>query len=613
MSTSTEESNWTRERVVVRFAGDSGDGMQLTGTRFTEASALAGNDLATFPDYPAEIRAPAGSLGGVSGFQVQFASTAVFTPGDRPDVLVAMNPAALARNVRDLEDGAIVIADADQFTDKNLARAGFTGNPLEDGSLDRFRLHAVPLTALTLGALDELELSKRDKERCRNFFALGLTSWMFGRSLDPSMSWIGRRFGDTITAVANRTALQKGYDFGITAEIFAHPIEVGAAPIEPGEYRSITGNTALAIGLATAGHLAGRPFVYAGYPITPASDILHELSKLKHYDVRTIQAEDEIAAACMAIGAAYGGAIGVTASSSPGIALKGEAVGLAVCAELPLVIIDVQRAGPSTGMPTKVEQSDLNLVMYGRNGESPLVVLAAADPTDCFDIAIEAVRIATKYMLPVFILTDAYVANGAGPWKIPSVDALPDIRVEGASETEDFLPYARDPETLARPWAIPGTPGLEHRIGGLEKADGTGNISYDPANHQRMSDLRQAKVEGIARDIPELEAEGDADARVLVLSWGGTYGTVRTACQELRRRGARLAHAHLRYMNPMPANTAELLRSYDRVIVPELNKGQLAALVRSRYVIDVESVAKIEGQPFMVSELVARIGDALGA
>lgn len=611
--TTTTPTTERRERVVVRFAGDSGDGMQLTGTRFTEASALAGNDIVTFPDYPAEIRAPAGSLGGVSGFQVQFAAEAVFTPGDRPDVLVAMNPAALARNVGELEDGAVVIADEDQFTDKNLARAGFEGNPLEDGSLSRFRLHAVPLTKATLGALEELDLSKKNKERCRNFFALGLTCWMFGRSLEPTQEWVRRRFGDSDIAEANLLALQKGWDFGITAEIFASPVEVPAADIEPGEYRSITGNAAIALGLTAASQLAERSFVYAGYPITPASDILHELSKLKTYDVRTVQAEDEIAACCVAIGASYGGSIGVTASSGPGIALKGEAIGLAVCAELPLVIVDVQRAGPSTGMPTKVEQSDLYLALYGRNGESPMVVLAAQEPTDCFAIAIEAVRLATKYMVPVFILTDAYVANGAGPWKIPSVDSLPSIRVENAEPIEDFLPYARDPETLARPWAVPGTPGLEHRIGGLEKAEGTGHISYDPGNHQRMSDARAAKIAGIANDIAPLEAFGDVDGSTLVLSWGSTFGSVRAATKELRARGAKVAHAHLRHLNPMPANTAELLASYDRVIVPELNMGQLAAVVRDRFLVDVKSIAKIEGQPFKVSELVARIGDLLGA
>lgn len=599
------------DRVVIRFAGDSGDGMQLTGARFSETSALAGNDISTFPDYPAEIRAPAGSLGGVSGFQIQFASTTIFTPGDRPDVLIAMNPAALARNVAELPKGAVIIVDEDQFSDKNIARAGFEQSPLTDGSLDRFRAHPVPITKATLTALEELDLTKRQKERCRNFFALGVSFWMYGRSLEPTMKWIGSKFGETLVGDANKIALQKGYDYGMTAEIFASPVVIKAAEIAPGTYRSITGNQALALGLAVAGQLAARELVYAGYPITPASDVLHELSRMKHFSVKTIQAEDEIAAACAAIGASYGGALGVTASSGPGIALKGEAIGLAVSTELPLVILNVQRAGPSTGMPTKVEQADLNMSLFGRNGESPMVVLAAQSPSDCFDIVIEAVRIATKYMVPVFVLSDAYVANGAEPWKLPDVSSLPDIRVANHTDPEGFQPFKRDPETLARPWAVPGTPGLEHRIGGLEKAENTGHISYDPDNHQRMSELRQQKVDGIANDIPALEVFGE-DAETLVLSWGSTFGSVRAATTQLQNGGAKIAHAHLRHLSPFPANLGEVLARHKRVLIPELNMGQLAAVIRSTFPGEAESIAKIQGQPFKVSELVARINDALG-
>ncbi|MFT6397959.1 MAG: 2-oxoglutarate ferredoxin oxidoreductase subunit alpha [Bradymonadia bacterium] len=598
------------DRVVIRFAGDSGDGMQLTGARFTETSALAGNDISTFPDYPAEIRAPAGSLGGVSGFQIQFASTTIFTPGDRPDVLIAMNPAALARNVAELPKGAVIIVDEDQFTEKNINRAGFEQSPLEDGSLDRFRTHPVPITKATLTALEGVDLTKRQKERSRNFFALGISFWMYGRSLAPTLAWVDSKFGATAVGEANKLALQKGYDYGMTAEIFASPVVIKAAEIAPGTYRSITGNQALALGLAVAGQLAGREVVYAGYPITPASDVLHELSRMKHFSVKTIQAEDEIAAACMAIGASYGGSLGVTASSGPGIALKGEAIGLAVSTELPLVILNVQRAGPSTGMPTKVEQSDLNMCLFGRNGESPMVVLAAQGPSDCFDIVIEAVRIATKYMVPVFVLSDAYAANGAEPWKLPDVDSLPNIRVENHTDPEGFEPFMRDPETLARPWAVPGTPGLEHRIGGLEKAETTGHISYEPLNHERMSELRQQKVDGIANDIPALEVFGD-DEETLVLSWGSTFGAVRAATTDLQKAGAKVSHAHLRYLSPFPANLADILARHKRILIPELNMGQLAAVIRSDFPVQAESIAKIQGQPFKVSELVARISDAI--
>lgn len=597
------------DSVIVRFAGDSGDGMQLTGSRFSETSALAGNDIATLPDYPAEIRAPAGSLGGVSGFQIQFASHRVFTPGDRPDVLIAMNPAALARNVAELPDGGTVIVDEAAFTTKNLNRAGFETNPLEDGSLERLTVHAAPITKSTLTALDEIsELTKREKERCRNFFALGLTYWMFERSLEPTKKWIATKFGlDTPVGRANAIALQKGYDYGITAEVIPGTVLVKPAPIAPGRYRSITGNTATAFGIASVGQQCQRPVVYAGYPITPASDILHELSKLKAYGVETIQAEDEIAAACMAIGASYGGALGMTASSGPGIALKGEAIGLAAATELPLVIIDVQRAGPSTGMPTKAEQSDLFLAMNGRNGESPCVVVAPRSPSDCFDMIREAFRISTKYMVPVFFLSDAYLANSAEPWRIPSLASLPAIELEAPTDAEGFLPYERDPETLSRPWAFPGMEGFEHRIGGLEKAEGTGHISYDPANHQHMSELRRDKVERIASDIEPLEVDGDLDAELLLVSWGSTWGAIHTAVHQARRRGRAVAHAHFRHLAPLPANTEEVLRAYPKVLAPELNLGQLASLLRARFLIDIESFAKIQGQPFRVSELTHRI------
>lgn len=601
-----------RDSVIIRFAGDSGDGMQLTGTRFTETSALAGNDIATLPDYPAEIRAPAGSLGGVSGFQLQFASHDVHTPGDRPDVLVAMNPAALARNLSDLAPGATVVVDADTFVDKNLIRAGFEADPLEDGTLAAYTAHTVPISKLTLDALADIKaLTKREKERCRNFFALGLTFWMFGRDPGPTRHWIEQKFGaDTAVAKANRKALQKGYDYGVTAEL-GTPVTVKAAPAaEPGTYRSITGNLAMAYGFAAASHLAERELVLASYPITPASDILHAMSGLKTFGVRTIQAEDEIAAVAMAIGASYGGAIGLTTSSGPGIALKSEAISLAISAELPLVVVDVQRAGPSTGMPTKVEQADLYQALYGRHGEAPLVVLAPSTPAECFDMAVEAVRIATKYMTPVILLSDAYLANGAEPWKVPDVSTLPRIAVPNA--TADgldgaFRPFVRDEKTLARPWAVPGTRGLEHRIGGLEKADGTGHISYDPANHERMSHLRAEKVARVAHDVPPLVVEGDVDADTLVLGWGSTYGPIRVAADRARSEGHKVAQAHLRYLSPMPANTADVLARYDRILLPEKNLGQLAKVLRAEFGVDVTPYSRITGLPFRAAEIHDRL------
>lgn len=606
-----------RDSVVVRFAGDSGDGMQLTGTRFTETAALAGNDIATLPDYPAEIRAPAGSLGGVSGFQVQFSSESIFTPGDHPDVLVAMNPAALKRNVNDLQKGALIIADEDQFSDKNLKRAGWESNPLEDDTLEDFRVIVVPITRLTVEALSEIaELNPREKERSKNFFALGLTFFMFGRNMASTQAWIRAKFGKNEALLkANLMALQKGFDYGLTVEAIAFKVEVPAAQIEPGEYRSITGNKATALGFVAAAQLAERELVQATYPITPASDILHELSGLKHYNVKTVQAEDEIAAVCMALGASYAGAIGLTSSSGPGIALKGEAIGLAIGVELPLVVINVQRAGPSTGMPTKTEQADLFQALYGRHGESPLVVLAPSSAADCFEIAIEAVRLATKYMTPVIFLSDGYVANSAEPWRIPDVSTLPSIKVSNAAPIgpdETFLPFARDEKTLARPWAVPGTAGLEHRIGGLEKAEGTGNISYDPKNHQHMTDIRQEKIDRIAYDIAPQEVFGDEEGDLLVVGWGGTYGALRTAVTRARTAGKNVSHIHIRNLSPFPANLGDILKRFKHVMVAELNNGQLATVLRSTYGIDVVSHTKVEGQPFRVSEILSRIVEMEG-
>lgn len=604
MSTQSSE---VRESVVIRFAGDSGDGMQLTGDRFTETAALAGNDIATLPDYPAEIRAPAGSIGGVSGFQVQFSSEEIYTAGDSPDVLVAMNPAALRSNLSDLEPGALILADSDQFTDKNLKRANFSANPLEDGSLDKFRVLGVPITTLTVESLKDAEgLTPREKERCKNLFSLGLTYYMFGRDMSTTQAWIRSKFGKKPNLMnANLIALQKGYDFGVTIEAVAHKVEVPKARITPGIYRSITGNQATALGFAAAAHLSKRTVVQATYPITPASDILHELSSLKNHGVTTIQAEDEIAAAAMAIGASWAGGIGLTSSSGPGIALKGEAIGLAVASELPLVVINVQRAGPSTGLPTKTEQSDLNQALYGRHGEAPLIVIAPQSASDCFDAAIESVRLTTKYMTPVMYLSDGYVANSAEPWRVPQVSDLPDISVSNAEVGENpFMPYARDPQTLARPWAVPGTAGLEHRIGGLERQDGSGNISGVPANHAHMTFIRQEKVDRIANDIPLQEVYGDPEGGdVLIIGWGGTYGSLRAATLRARRQGKSVSHAHIRYLSPFPKNLEEILSRFKTVIVAELNNGQLAGVLRARFLADVKSFTKIEGQPFRVNEI----------
>ena len=592
------------ESVVIRFAGDSGDGMQLTGGRFTSETALSGNDLATFPDFPAEIRAPAGSLPGVSGFQLHFADHDILTPGDRPDVLVAMNPAALKTNLLDLPNGGTLIVDTDAFTDRNLKKAGYLSNPLEDGSLGDYQLHAVPLTSMTVGALKEIDgVTPREAERAKNMFALGLMSWLYGRPVESTTEFLEKKFAKRPEiAAANLKAFNTGYAFGETSEAFAVQYEVKPAKLPPGLYRQITGNTALSYGLIAASKLSGLDLFLGAYPITPASSILEELARHKAFGVRTFQAEDEIAAAGAALGAAFGGALGVTTSAGPGIVLKSETVGLAIALELPLVVIDVQRAGPSTGMPTKPEQADLLMVLFGRNSESPVPVLAAATPGDCFYAAIEAARVALTYRTPVYLLSDAYLANGAEPWRIPDVSSLEPIPVDFATAgDEPFLPYKRDPETLARPWAIPGTPGLEHRIGGLEKANETGNVSYDPENHDLMTQLRAQKVAGIR--VPDIEVDHGEGADLLVLSWGGTYGPVHAGVRRVREQGHTVAHAHLRWLNPFPENLGDVLRSYERVLVPEMNLGQLRQLVRARYLVDAVGYNRVTGKPFRASEI----------
>ncbi len=593
--------------VIIRFAGDSGDGMQLTGDRFTSETAMLGNDLATFPDFPAEIRAPAGSLPGVSGFQVHFADHDILTAGDRPDVLVAMNPAALKANVHDVPKGGTIIVDTDSFTDRTFQKAGYGANPLEDGSLGDYHLHEVALTSMTVGALKGIEgVTPREAERSKNFFALGLMSWLYHRPTDGTIDFIARKFAKRPEIVeANTRAFRAGWNYGETSEDFAVSYEVAPAPLAPGTYRQITGNTALSYGLIAASKLAGLPLFLGAYPITPASSILEELAGRKEFGVVTFQAEDEIAAVGAAVGAAFGGALGVTASAGPGVVLKAETVGLAIALELPLLILDIQRAGPSTGMPTKPEQADLLMVLFGRNGESPVPVVAASTPSQCFDAAIEAARIALKYRTPVYLLSDAYLANGSEPWLIPDVAELPDISTSfAAANGETFEPYRRDPDTLARPWAIPGTAGLEHRIGGLEKADVTGAISYDPDNHDLMVRLRAQKVAGIAADIPELavdDPEGEAD--LLVLGWGSTFGPIGAAVRRVRKRGIKVAHAHLHHLNPLPRNTADVLRRYPKVLVPEMNLGQLAMLLRAQFLVDAVSYSKVRGRPLSSAEL----------
>jgi 2-oxoglutarate/2-oxoacid ferredoxin oxidoreductase subunit alpha len=601
------------ESVVIRFAGDSGDGMQLTGGRFTSETALSGNDLATFPDYPAEIRAPAGSLPGVSGFQLHFADHDILTPGDRPDVLVAMNPAALKTNLPDLPVGGTLIVDADAFTDRNLKKAGYEANPLEDGSLGAYQLHAVPLTGMTVGALKDIEgVTAREAERAKNMFALGLMSWLYGRPVESTLEFLQSKFAKRPEiASANVKAFNTGYAFGETSESFSVQYEVRPAKLAPGRYRQITGNTALSYGLIAASRLSRLPLFLGAYPITPASSILEELAKHKSFGVRTFQAEDEIAAVGAALGASFGGGLGVTTSAGPGVVLKSETVGLAVALELPLVIIDVQRAGPSTGMPTKPEQGDLLMVLYGRNSESPVPVLAAATPGDCFHAAIEAARVALTYRTPVYLLSDAYLANGSEPWQIPDISALEPIQVDFAQavEGETFLPYHRDPETLARPWAIPGTPGLEHRIGGLEKANETGNVSYDPENHDLMTQLRAQKVAGITVGDQPVDHQEGAD--VLVVSWGGTFGPVHAGVRRVRAGGGKVAHAHLRWLNPFPGNLGDLLRSYDRVLIPEMNLGQLRQLVRAEFLVDAAGYNRVSGKPFKAGEIAAAVEELL--
>ena len=608
------------DHVIIRFAGDSGDGMQLTGDRFTQETAVFGNDLSTLPNFPAEIRAPAGTLPGVSSFQLHFADHDILTPGDAPDVLVAMNPAALKANLKDLPRGADLIVNTDEFTKRNLAKVGYDKNPLEDGSLDQYSVHPVPLTSLTVKSLEDLDITRKDAERAKNMFALGLLSWLYGRPAEGTLSFLEAKFGKKPEIYkANVTAFQAGWNYGETTEDFSVRYEVKPAPIAAGKYRNITGNLALSYGLIAAAQLARLPLFLGSYPITPASDILHELSKHKKFGVRTFQAEDEISAASAALGASFGGSLAVTTTSGPGMLLKAETVNLAVSVELPLVVVDVQRAGPSTGMPTKTEQTDLLMALYGRNGESPVPVVAAASPSDCFFAAIEAARIAITYRTPVILLSDGYLGNGSEPWRIPDVSELPDLSASFAFATAadqpehgDFRPFTRDPQTLARPWAIPGTPGLEHRIGGIEKADGSGNIDYEPDNHDLMVRTRAAKIEGIANSIPPLEVDDPTGhARLLVLGWGSTYGSIGAAVRRARRAGHDVAQAHLRHMNPFPANLGEVLRRYDKVLVPEINLGQLALLLRGKYLVDVISYNRVRGLPFRAAELAEAIEEVL--
>ncbi|MCP5467963.1 MAG: 2-oxoacid:acceptor oxidoreductase subunit alpha [Deltaproteobacteria bacterium] len=595
------------ESVVIRFAGDSGDGMQLTGSQFTNTSAVLGNDISTLPDFPAEIRAPAGSLPGVSAFQLNFSSSDIRTPGDQPDVLVAMNPAALKTNLKDLPHGGMLIVNQDAFIDRNLERAGYTSNPLEDDSLKDYRLIKVPMNTLNQNALEAIDLPGKAKEKCKNFFALGMMYWMYDRSMDVTLEWIKKKFGKNPNVVeANSQALKSGYYFAETSEIVSTHYKIKPARLAPGTYRNIMGNQATAIGLLAASELAKTPLVYCSYPITPASDVLHELSKFKNFGLKTLQNEDEIAAIGAAIGAAFGGAIAVTGTSGPGLALKSEALNLALMVELPLIVLNVQRGGPSTGLPTKTEQSDLLQALFGRNGDSPIPVIAAATPSDCFYMAIEATRIAIKYMTPVILLTDGYLANGSEPWKIPQFSELKSISVkhpEHLNEEQKFQPYLRDEETLARPWAVPGTKGFEHRIGGLEKENISGNVSYDPLNHQKMTDLRKNKVRGIVQDIPDLEVYGDQQGEVLIVGWGGTCGAITSATEKLRKQGLEVSCIHIRYLNPFPKNLGEILGRFNKILVPELNTGQLCMLLRAKYLVDAQSLSKVQGKPFKISEI----------
>ena len=605
----------TLDSVVIRFAGDSGDGMQLTGSQFTTATADAGNDLATFPDFPAEIRAPAGTTYGVSGYQIQFASHDVLTPGDAPDVLVAMNPAALKVNSDALKPGGLLVVNTGAFSSNNLKKAGYDGNPLEDGSMDRFRILSLDINKMTLDAVKDVGLGAKESNRCKNMWTLGLMYWLFGRERDQTVAWLKNKFAkNPKVAEANIAALNAGHIYGENAELphGIHAYEVPAAHLTPGEYRNVSGNEATAWGLVTGARLAGLKMMYGSYPITPASSLLHQLSRLKHFGVTTFQAEDEIAAVAAAVGASFGGSVGVTGTSGPGIALKSEAIGLAIAAELPLVIVNVQRGGPSTGLPTKTEQSDLFQAVVGRNGDAPLVVLAAATPGDCYYMAIEAVRMAVKYMTPVILLTDGYLANSAEPWPLPDLDALQPFPVQFHSDPEGFHPFLRDEQTHARVWAIPGTPGLEHRIGGLEKDRQTGHISYDPHNHHRMTKIRHQKVAGIARDIERAKVDqGEGEGDLLVVGWGSTYGAIRQAVQILRERGHDVSHLHLRNIWPLPEGLGDLLRSFNSVLVPELNYGQLTMLLRAEFLVPAESLTRVTGQPFRVAGLVASVEERL--
>ena len=602
----------TIDKAVIRFCGDSGDGMQITGSQFTNTVALYGNDLATFPDYPAEIRAPAGTLPGVSGFQVHFSSSNVYTPGDSVDVLIAMNPAALKMNLADLKTNGILIVNSDDFAESDLRKAQITVSPLEDHSLDGYRLFAVQLTKLTRAALKDVGLDAKSMDRCKNFFALGMCYWLYNRSMEPTLRYLDDKFKNKPQLVtANKLAMQAGYSFCEATEAFQISYEIPPAKLSPGVYRNISGNAALALGFVAASQQAGIPLFLGSYPITPASDILHELSMYKDFGVMTFQAEDEIAAVSSAIGASYTGALAITTTSGPGMALKTEAIGLAVAVELPLVICDIQRGGPSTGLPTKTEKADLLQALYGRNSEAPVPVLAPSSPGDCFWIALEASRIAIKYMVPVIILSDGYLANGAEPWKVPTVAELPQIPVVFETNPEGFLPYKRNPSTLARPWAIPGTPGLEHRVGGIEKQDVTGNINYEPLNHEHMVRTRAEKVEGIAQDIPEIVPEGDQSGDLLIVAWGSTAGPITAAMKPMREKGHRIGHVHLRYLNPLPRNLGDILKRYKKVLVPEMNMGQLSMILRAKFLVDAESYGKIQGKPFKQSEIEAKIEELL--
>jgi 2-oxoglutarate/2-oxoacid ferredoxin oxidoreductase subunit alpha len=601
------------ETVTIRFAGDSGDGMQLTGTQFTNTSAVVGNDISTLPDFPAEIRAPAGSLPGVSGFQLNFSSQDIKTPGDQPNVLVAMNPAALKVNLPDLEDGGTLIVNTDGFTPENLKYANYAANPLDDNSLAGYRVHKLPISTLNMNALKgNVELSRKEIDRSKNFFALGVLYWLYDRPMDNTLNWIRKKFAKSPElAKANEIALKTGYNFADTTEVFTTHYTIKKAKIAPGKYRKITGNEATAIGFIAASQLAGRPLFYGSYPITPASDILHELSRHKTFGVKTFQAEDEIAAVCAAIGASFAGHVGLTGTSGPGVALKQEAIGLAVMTELPLVIVNVQRGGPSTGLPTKTEQADLFQAVWGRNGECPAIVVAPATPADCFHMAIEAVRLAFKYMSPVFYLSDGYLANGAEPWAIPEINSLPKIAVTFATDPATFMPYARNEETLARPFALPGTPGLEHRIGGIEKQHITGNVNYDPENHHLMVKLRQEKIDRAVADVPLVEVMGEKTGKILVLGWGSTYGSITSAVEKMQSEGKSVSAAHLRHLNPFPRNLGEVLSGFETVIIPEMNLGQLCTMVRAKYLVDAVPFSKVKGRPFQIREIVRKVEEYL--